>query len=96
MQQGDTTHVSHLASKTLKWLRTALLSRPFCFAHVNSNTFACRGEKLQLAENITSQPEKFRRQGERPGALDLSNPGLLDKKVQSTDTRRLTAGIRSD
>jgi hypothetical protein len=57
--------------------------------------FACRGEKLQLAENITRQHEIFSRPGDRQGARELSNPGLLDKKVKSTDMRRLTTGIRS-
>ena len=58
--------------------------------------FASRGERLQLAENITRQPLIFSRSGDRPGARDLSNPGLLDKNVQSTDMRRLTTGIRSE
>jgi hypothetical protein len=60
------------------------------------HTFACRGEKLRLGKNITRQPSIFSRPGDRPGARDLSNPGLLDKKQQSTDMRRLTTGIRSE
>jgi hypothetical protein len=60
------------------------------------HTFACRGKKLQLAKNITCQPATFSRPGDRPGARDLSNPGFLDKKEQSTDMRRLTTEIRSE